>query len=152
MQFWLIICLIQLLINLWEMMVWHLGGAHEKTSIILPSFDWCFVKTQRYCCKPHCIHKYKSILFNIISIPTNMLLLIVLFMVVYYALFYRTFIHACHTLKHHLLALEVDIDVFDSIVKPLIIQTPLVIVKDSSYEDSYDYPICHLEAINVFWE
>ena len=45
------------------------------------------------------------------------------------------FIH-CRTLKCHLLALEGDKYVYDSILKPLIMQSPLAIDKDINYENS----------------
>ena len=54
------------------------------------------------------------------------------------------------TLKRHLLALEGDKDVFDSIFKPLIMQSPLLIAKDTNVEDSDDFPILNREAINLF--
>lgn len=61
-----------------------------KTFIVLLSFDWCFVETWRHCCEPYYIRMYKSncftliIVFNIISISTNMLSLIVRFIIMYY--------------------------------------------------------------------
>ena len=61
-------------------------------------------------------------------------------------------IHACCTLKRHLLALEGDKDVFDSILKPLFMQFPLLIGKDINCEDWYDSPIVNRVAINLFCE
>ena len=71
-----------LLLNLWDILMSYVGGVHKKNIHYFPSFDWCFVKPQRHCCKPHCIHKYKNLIvftliyFNILSKPTNMLSLI----------------------------------------------------------------------------
>ena len=61
-------------------------------------------------------------------------------------------IHACRTLKRHLLALESDKDIFDSVLKPLIIPSPLPLVKDTNSEDSDDSPIVNREAVNLFCE
>jgi hypothetical protein len=55
-------------------------------------------------------------------------------------------------LKHHLLALQGDKDVLDSVSKPLIIQSPLSIGKDINLEDSDDFSIVNREAINLFCE
>ena len=61
-------------------------------------------------------------------------------------------IHACRTLESHLLALEGDKDVFHSIFRHLIMQSPLPIDKDINYEDSNDFPILNHEAVNLFCE
>ena len=61
-------------------------------------------------------------------------------------------IHACCTLKRHLLALKGDNDVFDSILKPLIMHSPFPIGKDINYEDSDDSPIINHEGVNLFCE
>ena len=47
----------------------------------------------------------------------------------------------CPTLKCHLLALEGNEDVFDSISKPLITQSPLDSNKDIKFEGLYGSPI-----------
>ena len=60
--------------------------------------------------------------------------------------------HVCCALKRYLLALEGDKDVFDSVLKPLIIQSPLSIGKDINFEGSDDSPIVNREAINLFCE
>jgi len=59
-------------------------------------------------------------------------------------------IHACRTLKRYLLGLEGDKDVLDSILKPLIIQSPLAIAQDTNYENLNDSPLLNYEAINLF--
>jgi hypothetical protein len=61
-------------------------------------------------------------------------------------------IHVCRALKRHLLALEGDKDVFDSVLKPLIIQSPLSIGKDINFEDLDDSLIVNRDAINLFCE
>jgi hypothetical protein len=61
-------------------------------------------------------------------------------------------IHACRALKHHLLALEGDKNIFDFVLKPLIIQSILSIGKDINFEDSDDFPIVNRKAINLFYE
>ena len=64
----------------------------------------------------------------------------------------RPSLHACYILKHHLLALGSDKDVFDSILKPLIMQSALLNGKDINYEDSNDYPIVNRGAVKLFCE
>ena len=59
---------------------------------------------------------------------------------------------SCCTLKHHLLALEGDKDVFDSILKPLIRQSLLPIGKDINCEDSNGSPIVNREGVNLICE
>ena len=61
-------------------------------------------------------------------------------------------IHACRALKRHLLALEGDKDVFDSVLKPLMVQSSLPVGKDINFEDSDDSPIINREAVNLFCE
>ena len=61
-------------------------------------------------------------------------------------------IHACRILKRNLLVLKGDKDVFDSILKPLVMQSPLLIDKDINYEDSDDSPIVKCEVVNLFCE
>ena len=61
-------------------------------------------------------------------------------------------IHTCCALKRHLLALEGDKVVFASVLKPLIIQSPLSIGKDINFEASDDSPIDDREAFNLFCE
>ena len=78
--------------------------------------------------------------------------LIVLFVIVLYYVFDRPSIHACCTLKCHLLALEGDKDIFNFILKPLIMQSPLPIGKDINWEDSDDPPIVNLKAVDLFCE
>ena len=56
--------------------------------------------------------------------------------------------HVFHTLKHHFLTLKGDKDIFDSILKPLIIQSLLAIAKDINFKDSDDSPILNYKAIN----
>ena len=53
---------------------------------------------------------------------------------------------------HHFLALEDGKDVFDSLLKPLITQSPLPIGKDTNLEDSDDSPVHNRDAINLFYE
>jgi hypothetical protein len=55
-------------------------------------------------------------------------------------------------LKRPFLALEGDKNVFDSVLKPLIIQSPLPIGKDINFENSDDSSIANHEAINLFCE
>ena len=59
-------------------------------------------------------------------------------------------IHACGTFKHHLLALEGNKDVFDSILKALLMQSPVHISKDIICEDSDYTLIVYREAVNLF--
>ena len=47
-------------------------------------------------------------------------------------------IHACRALKRHLLALKDDKNVFDTVLKLLIIQSRLPIGIDINFEDSDD--------------
>jgi len=61
-------------------------------------------------------------------------------------------IHVCCILKCHLLALKGDKDVFDSILKPLIMHSPLPIGKAINCEDSDDSPIVNRKAVNLFCE
>ena len=61
-------------------------------------------------------------------------------------------IHVCYILKYHLLALEGDKDALDSILKPLIIQSPLANAKDTNSKDSDDYPILdHEVGSAILW-
>jgi len=96
------------------------------------------------------------IVFNLIcvllynSIQTNMLSLYILVIIVY-NLFDRTLIHACHTFKCHLLALEDDKDVFYFILKDVNIQSTLAIANDINYENSYDSPILNHEHQSILW-
>jgi hypothetical protein len=55
-------------------------------------------------------------------------------------------------LKRYILALEGDKDVFDSVWKPWITQSPLSIGKDINFEDSDDSLVVNREAINLFCE
>ena len=48
--------------------------------------------------------------------------------------------------------LEGDKDIFDSILKPLIVQSSLPIGKDINVEDSDDSPIVNRKAVNLFCE
>jgi hypothetical protein len=59
-------------------------------------------------------------------------------------------IHTYRTLKHHLLALEGDKNVFDFVLKTLITQSSLAIGKDINFEDLDDSPILNYKAINLF--
>ena len=88
---------------------------------------------------------------NITSIPTDMLSLII-FLIICIISLVKPIIHACHNLKRHLLALEGDKDVFDSVLKPLITQSLIAIGKDTNLENSDDSPIRNCKAINLFCE
>ena len=58
----------------------------------------------------------------------------------------RRCIHVCRIWQHHLLALEGDKDVFDHVLKTLMIQTLLAIEKDTNSEDLNDSRIPNREA------
>ena len=62
------------------------------------------------------------------------------------------FIHVCCTLKRLLLDLEGNKYIFDSVFRPLIIQSPLPTDKNINFEDSDDSPIINCEPINLFCE
>ena len=83
------------------------------------------------------------------SLQTNMFSFIDLLIIVSY-LFHRPSIHACRALKRQLLVLKGDKEVFNSVLKPLIVQSLIPIGKNFNFEDSDDSSIVDREAINLF--
>ena len=133
-------------------------GSTIKTSIVFSSFDQCFSKSKSIVANLSASISIKSFIFPLIFFSSyahninHYVSLIVLFVIVLYYVFNRPSIHACRTLKCHLLALEGDKDIFNFILKPLIMQSPLPIGKDINWEDSDDPPIVNLKAVDLFCE